>query len=242
MSNNNIYRVGLIAAILATVSWFVYVFAQMSTPAPSGIENPQQFFQTVQEARTVFLFYGWSGVWGILLGIPYLFAFYMAIVERAPMVQLALLFVLIGSSLAIFGFFKPLTLVYEYLPMATTTDPELLPFLKTAADAAGEVMELPWNLGSLLLFGLGSGLFAFYAWRASIGPKWANACGLIGGLAGIVWLQAYVPFLVPMATILIATNILAISIWAIGLSVSLVRVSADYREEAMIKRPLPPSV
>ncbi len=181
MSNKTLYRTALIGAILATVSWMVFVYAQTSSSALSGIDDPQQYFQTIQEDRTVTLLYGWSGVFGILLGLPYLFAFYKAVVEREPMVQLALYFVLIGSSLAVFGFFKPLTLVYEYLPLALAADPEMLPFLKTAVTASSEVMELPWNLGSLLLFGLGSGLFAFHAWRADVGPKWVNAFGLIGG-------------------------------------------------------------
>lgn len=223
MSNQNLFRIALIAAILATVSWVVYVYAQMSAPAVSGITDPQRFFQSIQDARTVNLLYGWSGVFGILLGLPYLFAFYRVIVMRSQWIQLALIFVLIGSSLAIFGFFKPLTLVYEYVPLALAADAEMLPYLKTAVDVSAEVMELPWNLGSFLLFGLGSGLFAFYAWRADVGQRWANFFGLIGGLAGIVWLQAYVPFLVPVATFLIATNIIAISVWALGLSASLLR-------------------
>lgn len=243
MSNKTLYRVGLIGAILATVNWFVFVFAQTSTPALSGIDDPQQFFLTIQDARTIYLLYGWSGVLGILLGLPYLFAFYKVIVERVPMIQLSLLFVIIGSGLAVFGFFKPLTLVYEYVPLALAADPEMLPFLKTAVTASIEVMELPWNLGSLLLFGLGSGLFAFHAWRADVGPKWVNAFGLIGGLSGIVWVQAYVPFLVPVATILIATNILAITIWAIGLSMSLVRHGpVGYGTRELAERPLSPTV
>lgn len=243
MSNKILYRIGLIGATLATVSWAVFVYAQMSLPATSGIDDPQQFFLTIQEARTQFLLYGWSGVLGILFGLPYLFAFSKAIVEKEPMIQLSLYFVLIGSTLAVFGFFKPLTLVYEYVPMAMVTNPEMLPFLKTAVTASSEVMELPWNLGSLLLFGLGTGLFALHAWRVNVGPKWVNASGIIGGLAGIIWLQAYIPLLVPVATILIALNILAITIWAIGLSVSLVRQAPDgYRTRVGTERPLSPSM
>ncbi|MCA9965024.1 MAG: hypothetical protein KC423_12295 [Anaerolineales bacterium] len=243
MSNKTLYQIGLIGAILATVSWVVFVYAQMSTPATSGMDDSQQFFLTIQEARTQFLLYGWSGVFGILFGLPYLFTFYKAIVGKEPMIQLSLYFVLIGSVLAVFGFFKPLTLVYEYVPMAMAVDAKMLPFLKTAVTASSEVMELPWNLGSLLLFGLGTGLFALHAWRANVGPKWVNASGIIGGLAGIIWLQAYIPFLVPVATILIALNILAITVWAIGLSISLVRhAPKSYPGRMETERPLSPSI
>ena len=53
--------------------------------------------------------------------------------------------------------------------------------------------ELPWNLAACCCLVWAPVCLLFYAWRASIGPKWANACGLIGGLAGIVWLQALRP-------------------------------------------------
>ena len=103
-----------------------------------------------------------------------------------------------------------------------------------------EVMELPWNLGSFLLFGLGNGLFALHAWRAAVGPKWVNGVGMVGGLAGIVWLNAYLPFLQPVAIFLIALNILAIIIWSIALSVALVRLpERSLVDEKRINRAAP---
>ena len=52
--NNNIYRVGLIA-ILATVSWFVYVFAQMIRPRRQVLKIAAVLSDST-EARTVFFF------------------------------------------------------------------------------------------------------------------------------------------------------------------------------------------
>lgn len=240
MSTKALYRIGLIASIVSTASWIVYVVAQPSTPSLTGITDPQQFFQTIQESRTTFLLYGWSGVVGTLLSIPYLLAFYTAIKERAPAVHVALTIALIGAGLATIGFFKSLTLVYEYLPLGVAAEPETLPMLKVAAEASLEVMELPWNMGSFLLFGVGVGLMAYYALRAAIGPKWLNWVGIVGGLSGIVWLMAYLSFLVPVAVLLIMVNILTIIVWSIGLSVSLVRHSPDrFPETELSERPVP---
>ena len=107
--------------------------------------------------------------------------------------------------------------------MGLAAGPELLPLLKTAATVAVEVYELPWNVGSFLLFGLGIGLIAYYALRTATGPKWLNGVGIIAGLSGIVWLRVYLPFLLPVSVFLIVLNILTIMIWSIGLSVVIVR-------------------
>ena len=95
--------------------------------------------------------------------------------------------------------------------------------MKTAASLAVEVFEMPWNVGSFLLFGLGIGLIAYYALRTATGPKWLNWVGIIAGLSGIVWLRTYLPFLLPVSVFLIVLNILTIIVWSIGLSAVLAR-------------------
>ena len=226
MSNKHLYRVALIAAILSAVSWFAFVFGQLSLPALSEIDDPLLFFQTIQDTRTNFLLYGWGGVLGTLLCVPYLLAFYTAMKESAsvvPLVLLSLIIALIGTVLTVIGFFKPLTIIYTYVPMGLAAGPEALPLLKTAASVAVEVFEMPWNVGSFLLFGLGIGLIAYYALRTATGPKWLNWVGIIAGVSGIVWLRTYLPFLLPVSVFLIVLNILTVIVWSIGLSAVIVR-------------------
>ena len=228
MSNKHLYRVALVAAILSAASWFAFVFGQMSLPNLSAINGSLQYFQTIQDTRAIFILYGWGGVFGTLLCVPYLLAFYTAIKESAaefPMILLSLIIALIGLLLATIGFFKPLTLIYSYLPMASEAGPEALPMVRTAASVAVEVLELPWNVGSFLAFGLGIGLIAYYALRTATGPKWLNWVGIIGGLTGIVWLTVYLPFLEPISILLRVLNILTIMVWSIGLSFALARRS-----------------
>ena len=226
MSNKHLYRVALIAAILSAVSWFAFVFGQLSLPALSEIDDPLLFFQTIQDTRTNFLLYGWGGVLGTLLCVPYLLAFYTAMKESSsvvPMVLLSLIIALIGTVLTVIGFFKPLTIIYTYVPIGLGASPEALPLVKTAASVAVEVFEMPWNVGSFLLFGLGIGLIAYYAFRTATGPKWLNWVGIIAGVSGIVWLRTYLPFLLPVSVLLIVMNILTLIVWSIGLAAVLAK-------------------
>lgn len=231
MSNKDFYRAGLVAAILSALSWFAFVYGQLNLPALSDIDDPLRWFETIEDTRTFFLLYGWGGTLGTLLTVPYILAIYKAINDQAPLASVPVVYAFIGIPLTVLGFFKPLTAIYTYAPMASTVGTDALPFLKTASSVTVEVYELPWNVGSFLLFGLGIGLIAYYAWRTATGPAWLNWIGIIGGIAGITWLAAYLPFLGgPVRIIMIVVNILALIIWSIGLSLVLVR--QDPRQKA----------
>ncbi len=49
MSKKSLYNVGLVAAILSAVSWFVFVYGQLNLPDVSTIDDPLQLFQKVEE-------------------------------------------------------------------------------------------------------------------------------------------------------------------------------------------------
>jgi len=223
MPKTSFYKAALVAAILSAVSWIVYIVGGMSLPAMSEISDPLQFFQTIQDTRPAWLMYGWSGIFGTLLSIPYIIAFYYAMKDNGPVILLSMIIALIGAALTIFGFFSPLTLVYFYVPLGLEASPESLPLFKAAAQVAVEVFEMPWLFGSFLIFGFGFALIAYYGWRTSTGPKWLNVVGMLAGLAGVVWLETFLPFLQPIGVILRLSNILLIFVWSIGLSIVLVR-------------------
>jgi len=223
MTNKGFYKLALMAAILSAVSWIVFILGSMSKPALSEISDPLKFFQAIQDSRVAWLMYGWGGVFGTLLSIPYIIAFYNEMKDSGPEILLSMIVSVIGATLATFGFFSPLTSLYYYLPVGLVANPEYLPIFKVAADVAVEVYEAPWFVGSFLIFGLGFGLLSYFALRTSTGPKWLNIVGILAGLTGIIWLENYLPFLEPIGVILRLSNILLIFVWSIGLSASLVR-------------------
>jgi hypothetical protein len=127
------------------------------------------------------------------------------------MMLLAMIVALIGAVLTTFGFFKPLILVYFHTPVGLEANTETLPLLKVAAEVSLDIFEGPWFLGSFLIFGLGFGLIAYYAWRTATGPKWLNGVGIMVGLSGLVWLNPFLPsFFGSLTVLLIVVNILTV--------------------------------
>lgn len=231
MSDKRLHQIGFAAALLSALCWFVYIYGQTSLPNLSNVDDAGQYFQTVQDNRMSYLLYGWSGVFGTLLLLPYLFAFYQALKAKRPIALLGLFIASVGASLALIGFTKPLMLVYYFTPQGLAASPETVEMVKIAGEIAGNVVEISWNFGSFLIFGLGVGLFALHALRTSTGAAWINIVGIVGGLAGLVWLGNYAPIFEPLTTPLILTNILGIIVWSIALSAVLLR-----RDEAIEKQ------
>ena len=220
MSNKSMYKVGLAAAILSTIGWLAFIAA--GNPDYSEISG-LELFQAWQDNRFGMLLYGWGGVFGALLSIPYFLSFHYALKDAGSVRSVTTITAVIGSVLAAFGFFGTLTMVYAWVPTALEANPDALPMIEIAASYASQLFEVPWWIGSFLAYGLGVGLFAYYALRTDTGPKWLNVVGLVGGLTGIIWLRYFFPVLYNWEFLGSILNILMIFIWSIGLSVVLVR-------------------
>jgi len=221
MSKKSMYKVGFAAAIISTLGWFAFIFAS-GGPNYSEIHG-LELFQEYQSNRSSLLLYGWGGVFGTLLSIPYFLSFHSALKDAGPVRSVASSTAIIGSVLAAFGFFKPLVMAYAWIPAALEASPEMLSVIEVSTRFAADLFEVPWWIGSFLAYGLGVGLFAYYTWRSDIGPKWLNIVGFIGGFSGIIWLRYFFPALYAWELIGSLINILAIMIWSIGLSASLLR-------------------
>ncbi len=161
MSNKKLYQVGLIAAILSTAGWFVYILGNTGGPDLSLIDDPKQYFQALQDIRSTRLLYGWGGVLGALLTIPYILAFHYATEDAGSVRIVATTTAVIGAVLTAVGFMSTaLASVYFLLPMALEAAPETLAMMKIAATFSTRVFEVMWWVGSFLAYGLGVGLMA----------------------------------------------------------------------------------
>ncbi|MCP4167917.1 MAG: DUF4386 family protein [Chloroflexi bacterium] len=224
MSNRNLYRIGLVAAIISTVGWIFFVLGNMSSPDLPAIADPQQYFQTLQGARSTYLLYGWGGVIGAFLTIPYILAFFYATENAGSVRSVATSAAVIGAVLTAAGFMSnTLSPIYFILPVALETDPEALLATRIAVELIIDAFEAMWWVGSFLVYGVGIGSIAIHAWQSTSAPKWINGVGIVAGLTGIIWLRHFIPFLLPLTRILSLLNILTASIWAIALSAWLTR-------------------
>ncbi|MBT3187759.1 MAG: hypothetical protein HN736_09165 [Anaerolineae bacterium] len=226
MSNKSMYKVGLTTAILSAFGWIAFILGSTGGPDYSTLSG-LELFQAWNENRFGRLLYGWGGVFGALLSIPYFLSFHYALKETGSVRSVTTVAAVIGSVLAAFGFFKPLTMVYAWVPAALEASPDALPMIEIAANYASGLFEVPWWIGSFLAYSLGVGLFAYYAFRTDTGPKWLNIVGILGGITGIIWLRYFFPVLYNWEFIGSILNILMIFIWSIGLSASLLKTESN---------------
>lgn len=223
MTKTGFYRIGLAAAILSTLGWIAFIVA--GNPSYAGLSG-LELFQAWQNDRVGWLLYGWGGVFGALLSIPYFQVFHHALKDKVPVSSMVTTTAIIGCVLTAIGFFAALVMIYAWVPAALEASPETLPTIEVVTQYAADIFEVPWWIGSFMVYCLGVGLMAYYAWRTDTGPRWVNIVGIVGGLSGIIWLRYFFRALYAWELIGSIINILAVTVWAIGLSVVLLRAEA----------------
>jgi hypothetical protein len=186
----------------------------------------RELFQAWQEDRFGWLLYGWGGVFGALLSIPYFQVFHRALKDKVPVSSMLTTTAIIGCVLTAYGFFAALVMIYAWVPAALEAGPEILPVIEIVTQYASDIFEVPWWVGSFMVYCLGVGLMAYYALRTDTGPRLINVVGIIGGLSGIIWLRYFFRALYAWELIGSIINILAVTVWAIGLAVALLRAES----------------
>ena len=220
MTVKGYYKIGLAAAILSTLGWVAFVLA--GNPSYAELSG-RELFQAWQNDRIGWLMYGWGGVFGALLSIPYFQVFQHALKDKVPASSVVTTIAIIGCVLTSFGFFAALVMVYAWVPAALEASAEVMPTIETVTFYAADIFEVPWWVGSFMVYCLGVGFMAYYALRTGVGSQWVNIVGIIGGVSGIIWLRYFFRALYAFELIGSLVNILAVTVWAIGLAVALVR-------------------
>jgi len=97
--------------------------------------------------------------------------------------------------------------------------------MKKAAQLSQDNIEVTWVSGSFLAYEGSIVWIAILLFRASRMPRWMNWAGIIGGLAGFVWIVRFFPVPAPQSVgiIFLFINIVLVMVWLVGLSIALAR-------------------
>jgi len=217
----------LICAILSTLFWILYVLTATGSPRLPSLSEPVARLEALNEASLAYLSYGWAGAFGAFLSIPYMFGIVYSMDKAGPQRWVALLTGIIGAVLTGVAFLSvSLSAIYYLLPSAAASS-ELAQEFAVAIEITLRGQEATWFFGSFLAYGLAVSWMATDALRTKTGPAWINRIGIIGGIAGVIWLRPFIPVLMQFAVLGSITNIVLLSVWAIGLTFALWKNSAN---------------
>ncbi len=218
--------VAMVSAILSTLFWVLYVLTAASSPILPELSEPIARLEALRDAQGTYLIYGWGGTLGAFLTIPYMFGIVHAMDDAGPQRWIALFAGVIGAVLTGVAFLSvSLSAIYYLLPSAEAS-PELAQHFVIAIETTLRGHEAVWFFGSFLAYGLAVAWIAMDALRTKTGPAWINWVGIFGGVAGIIWLRPFLDALMPIAAIGSILNIVLLSVWAIGLTISMWKNSA----------------
>jgi hypothetical protein len=135
-------------------------------------------------------------------------------------------FALVGVVFLTMGFMVDTgSLIYYFGPAVAEAGAADAENIAQAAQLAQDSIEVTWAVGSVLAYG-GSVLWmAILFLSTSRAPKWINWTGIVGGLAGFVWVVRFLPIDAPqsLGMVLLLANIVLVMVWLVGLSTVLSR-------------------
>lgn len=225
MSSKALYRTSLVFALLTALGWILFVAGSIGVSSGTGAGDVENYL--AQADSPAMLMYTWGGILGSLMVVPVFLALFQGFRRQAGAVLVVpVTFGILGVVFLTLGFMVDTgSLVYYFSPAVAAAEGANADIIMQAAQLAQDSIEVTWAIGSVLAYGASVLWIAILLLRASRAPKWINWTGLIGGLAGFVWLLRFVPIPASqsLGMILLMTNILFSLVWLIGLSIFLAR-------------------
>ena len=229
MSNKGLYQTALVFAALTTLGWLLFVLGSLGSAQAGGAGVVESYLAGAESSAT--LLYTWGGVLGSLSVIPVFLAFFQGFRKQTGSVlAVPVTLAVVGVAFLTLGFMVDTgSLIYYFGPAvagAQDVDPVLM---VNSAQLAQDSIEVTWAVGSFLAYGGSIVWMAILLLRASAAARWLNWAGILGGLAGFVWLVRFIPLPAPQsaAFILIFANIIFTMVWLVGQSIALVRRGED---------------
>jgi len=227
MSDRGLYKTGLIFALLTALSWALFVVGSFGLAQEGDGGVVEDYLARAESAAS--LMYTWGGIFGSLFVIPVFLAFFQGFRhETGSVLAVPVTFAIVGVAFLTLGFMVDTgSMIYQFGPAVAEAEAQEAERMVMAARLAQDSIEVTWAIGSFLAYGGSIVWMAILFLRSDRASRWMNWVGIVGGLAGFVWVVRFFPVSAPpsAAIILIMLNILLGMVWLVGLSRALARSS-----------------
>lgn len=228
MSNKGLYKTGLVFAVLTALSWILFVLGSFGSSGSTG--GVVETYIARSEFASL-LMYTWGGIFGSLFVVPVYLAFFQGFRhETGSVLAVPVTFAILGVVFLTMGFMVDTgSMIYYFGPAAAAAEGADAELIVKAGQLAQDSIEVTWAIGSFLAYGGSIVWIAILLFRSEQAPKWVNWVGILGGLAGFVWLVRFLPVPAPQSIgfILLFINIILSIVWLVVLSLVLTRSTED---------------
>ena len=218
MSDKGLYKTGLVFAVITAIGWLLFVVGSMTFPQVGELGSLERYFAVTDSSAA--LMYTWGGIFGALCAVPIFLAFFQGFRnDTGSVLVVPVVFAIIGSAFLALGFMVDSgSHIYYFGPAVAAAQGAEAETMLKAAQLAQDSIEVTWAIGSFLAYGSSILWMAILFLRSPLASKWLNWVGIIGSLAGFVWLLRFIPVPAPQSVgiILLFVNILGTMIWLIG--------------------------
>jgi hypothetical protein len=228
MSNKGLYKTGLVFAVLTALSWILFVIGNFGSSSTAG--GIVEAYIARSESASL-LMYTWGGIFGSLFVVPVFLAFFQGFRhEVGSVLAVPVAFAILGVVFLTMGFMVDTgSMIYYFGPAVAAAESADATLIVKAGQLAQDSIEVTWAIGSFLAYGGSIVWMAILLLRSERVSRWVNWVGILGGLAGFVWLVRFVPVPAPQSIgfILLFLNIIFSIVWLVGLSLVLTKSTEE---------------
>jgi len=178
---------------LGMLSGLAILVSSLTTAITSSIARPEDpsevaaFLTEVDSKVYSFHVYGWFGLIGLILAVPFTYGLFLLVRKALNEAWLGAVFMWAG-----------LIVLFPAYVLAMLTATSLSPLFddlgESAADSIyvvfksfGGLAALLFLLGSLLTFSIAPGLLSVSWLRTATSPRWIGWLGVFAGITGLAW-------------------------------------------------------
>jgi len=221
---------GILSGVAILLSSLITVITS-SIARPEGPSEVAAFLTDVASSGYAFHLYGWLGLLGLVLAVPFTYGVFLLVRGALAEAWLGAIFMVAGLIV--------LFPAYTLAMLTTTTLSPLFDDLgEPVADSIYVVLKsftgfaaLLFLLGSLLTFSIAPGLLSIAWLRTRTSPRWIGWLGVFAGISGLAWAGMLLDDPGPLPLIW-AINAFANIIWIIAAGVTMTRLQQSDEQGA----------
>jgi len=217
------------AGILSGTAVLVSSLTTVITSSIVRPEDPSEvaaFLTDVAASGYAFHLYGWSGLIGLVLAVPFTYALFLLVRGALNEAWLGAIFMVAGLIVLFPAYILAMLTTTRLSPLFDVSGESTAVSIYVVFESFAGVATLMFLLGSLLTFSIAPGLLSVAWLRTRTTPRWIGWLGVFAGVTGLAWAGMLLddPELLPLIW---AINAFANIIWIIAAGATMARLQVS---------------
>jgi hypothetical protein len=158
-----------------------------STPRPEDPSEMAEFLVEVGTNGTFFHLYGWLGLIGLVLAVPFTYGLFLLVRGALKEAWTGSIFMVAGLIVLFPAYVLAMLTATSLVPLDQDIGGSAVDSIYVVFKALGGMATLLFLFGSLLTFSIAPWLLSIAWLKTTTSPRWIGWLGVFAGVTGLAW-------------------------------------------------------